>query len=63
MKYEINFTALTINGDVVGSGSFTITTPQPLDLAKTGSVERFCVEYARLTGIKCSFAQVTILKG
>lgn len=63
MEYTINFNALTTRGDMVGSGSFTITTPQPLDLTKQMSVERLCVEYARLTGIKCSFAQVTILKG
>lgn len=57
MTYEIKFTALNTRGDTVGSGSFSITTPQPLDLTKCGSVERFCVEYARLTGIKCSFAR------
>lgn len=63
MTYEIKFNALNINGDVVGSGCFNITTPIPLDLSKYLSLERFCVEYAKLTGIKCSFAQCTILKG
>ena len=63
MEYTISFNALNTKGDVVGSGSFSITTPQPLDLTKAGSLERFCVEYARLTGIKCSFAQVTITEG
>ena len=57
MIYEIKFTALNTRGDTVGSGHFSITTPQPLDLTKCGSIERFCVEYARLTGIKCSFAR------
>lgn len=63
MTYEIKFNALTARGDVVGSGSFNITTLVPLDLSKQMSVERLCVEYARLTGIKCSFVQITIMKG
>ena len=62
MTYEIKFKALTTNGDVVGSGSFNITTPIPLDLIKHTSIERFCVEYARLTGIECSYAQIMILE-
>ena len=62
MTYEVKFNALNINGGVQGSGSFSITTPIPLDLSKQMCVERFCVEYARLTGIKCSFAQVIIME-
>lgn len=60
MTYEVQFNALNIRGDVVGSGSFSITTTNPLDLAKDMTFERFCVEYARLTGIKCSYAQTLV---
>ena len=59
MTYDITFNALTTRGEVVGNLSFSITTPVPLNLDKGMSVERFCVEYARLTGVKCSFANIT----
>ena len=60
MTYEIEFTALSARGNKMGTGSFTVTTATPLDLSKHLSVERLCVEYARLTGIKCSFAQIIV---
>lgn len=63
MKYEIQFNALNTKGDVVGSGSFTITTSQRLDLStKPMSLDRLCVEYARLTGVKCSFSEITYIE-
>lgn len=60
MKYEISFNALNTAGDVVGSATFCITTSQPLDLKhKALGFQRMCVEYARLIGISCSFAEIT----
>ena len=59
MTYDITFNALTTRGEVVGNLSFSITTSVPLNLDKGMSAERFCVEYARLTGVKCSFANIT----
>ena len=59
MEYTISFVALKTTGEVVGTRSFTITTDQPLDQTKRMSLERFCVEYARLTGLKCSFVDIT----
>ena len=57
MTYKIAFNALTTNGDCVGTRNFTIETTRPLDVeGKKMSIERMCVEYARLTGLKCSFA-------
>ena len=59
MTYEIVFDALTINGDCVGTRNFTVETIRPLDLnGKTPCFERMCVEYARLTGLKCSFVHI-----
>ena len=60
MKYEISFNALNIAGDVVGSATFCITSSAKLDLAKKPlAFQRLCVEYARLIGISCSFAEIT----
>lgn len=57
MTYKIVFNALTTNGDCVGTRTFTIETTRELDVeGKHPSLERMCVEYARLTGLKCSFA-------
>ena len=62
MKYEIHFNALNINGVVVGSGVFCITTSCKLDIdGKNLSFKRMCLEYARLTGIKCSDVSITDL--
>ena len=62
MKYEIHFNALNINGVVVGSGAFCITTSCELDIdGKNLSFKRMCLEYARLTGIKCSDVSITDL--
>lgn len=59
MKYEITFIAMTTKGDVVGTRTFCITSSERLDIkGKTASLLRLCVEYARLTGIKCSFAEI-----
>lgn len=60
MKYEISFNALTTYGRVVGSATFCITTSQPLQIDKKyACFQRMCVEYARLIGISCSFAEIT----
>jgi hypothetical protein len=57
MKYKIVFNALTTNSECVGTRTFTIETTRELDVdGKKMSLERMCVEYARLTGLKCSFA-------
>lgn len=59
MKYEISFLALNSKGEVVGTRTFCITSSDRLDLpAKNTCLLRLCVEYARLTGIKCSFAEL-----
>lgn len=63
MTYEIVFNALTTNGDCVGTRNFTVETIRPLDLnGKIPCFKRMCVEYARLTGLKCSFAQILNVK-
>lgn len=60
MKYEIHFDALNANGAVVGTGAFCITTSYKLDTdGKEPAFKRMCVEYARLTGIKCSDVRIT----
>ena len=60
MKYEISFNALNTDGDVVGSATFCITTSTKLDLEhKPRAFRRMCVEYARLIGISCSYAEIT----
>ena len=57
MTYQISFNALTTNGDCVGTRTFTVETTRELDVdGKKMCLERMCVEYARLTGLKCSFA-------
>lgn len=59
MKYEISFNALNTKGGVVGSATFLITTSTKLDLKhKEAAFQRMCVEYARLIGISCSFAEI-----
>lgn len=60
MKYEITFKALNIKGEVMGTRTFCITSSEHLDIKnKTACLLRLCVEYARLTGIKCSLAEIT----
>ena len=60
MKYEISFNALNIQGTIVGTATFCITTSLPLDIKhKAMAFQRMCVEYARLIGISCSFAEIT----
>ena len=60
MIYKIFFKALNSNGEWVGARHFTIETDSHLDMGekKKLSLERMCVEYARLTGLKCSFASI-----
>ena len=63
MTYTITFEAHTANGDISGVRTFSIETDHPLELEKkTMAFERMCVEYARLTGIKCSFANIINVK-
>lgn len=62
MKYEISFKALNTKGEVVGTGTFCITSSERLDVTgRDLCLKRLCVEYARLTGIKCSLAEITDL--
>ena len=59
MTYEITFNALTLHCTVVGTATFTIVTDHPLNLEhKPLGFQRLCVEYARLIGISCSFAEI-----
>lgn len=61
MEYTISFEALKTTGEVVGARNFTITTDYPLNLfdeKKALSLDRFCLEYARLTGLKCSYVDI-----
>jgi hypothetical protein len=60
MTYKISFNAVSSADGVVGVATFTLTTDQPLDLEhKEPAFRRMCVEYARLIGIPCSFAEIT----
>lgn len=62
MKYEVHFDALNINGATVGTGAFCITSSDKLDIdGKEPAFKRMCVEYARLTGIRCSDVRITDL--
>ena len=57
MTYKISFNALTTRGEYNGTRHFTVDTIHPLDIDKKKMcLERMCVEYARLTGLKCSYA-------
>lgn len=57
MTYRFVFNALDIHGECVGTRIFHLETTREMDVDKKKlSVERMCVEYARLTGLKCSFA-------
>ena len=59
MMYIITFEAHTATGEVVAVMTFEIVTNPLLDLTgKKLAFERMCVEYARLTGVKCSFAKI-----
>jgi hypothetical protein len=63
MTYRISFSALTTSGEYVGTRHFTLETSYPLNVdGKYLCLERMCVEYARLTGLKCSFAQIYEVK-
>ena len=63
MTYKIVFNALTTNGDCVGTRTFTVETTRPLDVdGKKMCFERMCVEYARLTGLKCSFVHINEIR-
>ena len=59
MTYTITFEAHTSTGEVVAVRTFGVGTDYPLDLTgKKLTFDRMCVEYARLTGVKCSFAKI-----
>ena len=58
--YEITFNALNTKGETVGTATFSITTDHQLDTGhKPLAFQRLCVEYARMIGISCSFAEVS----
>lgn len=66
MEYTISFAALKTTGEVVDTRTFHITTDYPLDLTnkkKVMCLDRFLVEYARLTGLKCSDAKIIEING
>lgn len=64
MTYKISFNASTTAGDVVGSATFSITTDKPLQIQKKSACfHRMCVEYARLIGIPCSYAEILTVEG
>lgn len=59
MTYKISFNASTTAGDVVGTATLTVITDKPLQIQKKSACfHRMCVEYARLIGISCSFAEI-----
>lgn len=60
MKYTIKFEAHTASGEMAAVRTLGIDTDHPLDMTskKKLTFERMCVEYARLTGVKCSFARI-----
>lgn len=59
MTYTIIFKALVSSGEVAAVKTFSIETESPFDMVKKRmAFERMCVEYARLTGVKCSFAKI-----
>lgn len=61
MKYEIRFEAANTKGEAVQDITFTAgpfwPDEKPLDRANL-ALQRFCVEYARLIGVRCSFAEI-----
>ena len=66
MEYTIRFAALKTTGEVVDTRSFHITTDYPLNLddrKKAMCFDRFLIEYARLTGLKCSDAKIIEING
>lgn len=59
MEYKIIFNAMNTKGEVVGTAKFTINTEKPMAIHnKMMCFQRMCVEYARLIGISCSFADI-----
>lgn len=64
MTYEINFIALTTKGEnvktlTIRAGQFS--PEHPFD-KNTLALQRFCVEFARLNGASCSFAEIISIK-
>ena len=65
VKYEINFDATNTKGEVVQNiiliaGPFY---PDEVPVCKTNlALQRFCVEYARLVGVHCSFADIHFIR-
>lgn len=59
--YEIRFNATNTKGEVVHEIQFTAgpfyPENKPLS-SKSLALQRFCVEYARLIGVSCSFAEI-----
>ena len=61
MNYQIVFDALTTHGAVVDTLTLIvgpITEEQLLAKQKQLALQRFCVEYARLLGVRCSFVHI-----
>jgi hypothetical protein len=64
MTYKISFNALKATDEVVGSATLTIITDKPLQIQKKSACfHRMCVEYARLIGMPCSFAEIISVEG
>lgn len=61
INYKINFDATNSKGDIVANITFEVGPFYPEEKPINRSVlalQRLCVEYARLIGIKCSFADI-----
>ena len=61
--YEINFDAVTTMGGVVGNLTLKINLPNEECLSiKEMAFHRLCVEYARVCGVACSYADIKSVK-
>lgn len=63
IRYAINFDATTTNGEVVQNitfiaGPFFLSETTPAISGASLALQRFCVEYARLIGLRCSYAVI-----
>lgn len=61
MKYAIEFDTMSMGGDYMDTRRLTITTEHELkvnDPKKSMVLGRFLVEFARLTGVRCSCVKI-----
>ena len=63
-EYLISYEALKTTGECVGILELKIKLPGiAFTKEKEQALQRLCVEYARLCNVKCSFANITNIKG